>query len=72
MRIDRCICFDRSFEELKRAADAEGIASLDVLQERVEFGLQCELCHPYVRRMLRTGETWFGRIITEDDEPAQS
>ncbi len=68
MRIDRCICFNRTFEELKATADAQDTSSLRDLQEHVEFGKQCELCHPYVRRMLRTGETWFDRIITDDDE----
>jgi hypothetical protein len=68
MRIDRCICFDRSFEELKRVSDIEGADSLETLQRHVEFGRQCELCHPYVRRMLRTGETWFGEILADDDE----
>lgn len=69
MRIDRCICFDRTFGELKEIAYSVSATSIAGLQEHVEFGRQCELCHPYVRRMLRTGETWFADILTEDDEP---
>lgn len=69
MRIDRCICFDRRFDELKEVADATSAGSIEALQEHIQFGRQCELCHPYVRRMLRTGETSFGRIVTDDDEP---
>lgn len=69
MKIDRCICFDRTFEALKDVADSESATSVEVLQKHIQFGEQCELCHPYVRRMLRTGETWFGHIITDDDEP---
>lgn len=72
MRIDRCICYDRTFDELRRVAEANSAHSIDALQRYIDFGLQCELCHPYVRRMLRTGETWFGSILTDEDEPDQS
>lgn len=67
--IDRCYCFQVRFEELRKVAGRTGAASVEELQRHVRFGEQCRLCHPYVRRMLRTGRTSFGHIITEDDEP---
>ena len=69
MRIDRCYCFQQTFSELKEVAGAQGVCTVAGLQEHVTFGQQCKLCHPYVRRMLRTGETVFGEIVTEADEP---
>lgn len=72
MRIDRCQCFGRTFEELKAAAEATGATSVAELQKEVAFGLRCGLCRPYVRRMLRTGETVFHTIITDADEPGPS
>lgn len=56
MQVDRCVCFDVSFERLKRHADAAG-ADFDRLQERFGCGRGCGLCIPYIRRMLETGET---------------
>ncbi len=70
MRIDRCVCFRRTFAELREVAALTGAGTLEELQRQVEFGRRCKLCNPYVRRMLRTGEVSFGGIITEDDEPA--
>lgn len=70
MRIDRCYCFQKTFGELKQVAAAHGAETVAALQEHVVFGQQCRLCHPYVRRMLRTGETCFDRILTDADEPA--
>lgn len=70
VRIDRCYCFGRTFTELKRTAERTGAASVEELQAHATFGQRCKLCHPYVRRMLRTGETVFGQIITENEEPA--
>ncbi|MDX1419223.1 MAG: (2Fe-2S)-binding protein [Rubricoccaceae bacterium] len=70
VRIDRCSCFGRTFAALKRVAEATGARTVPALQEHVAFGQQCALCHPYVRRMLRTGETVFREIVTEADEPA--
>ena len=69
MDIDRCYCFKRTFAELKDVAQSCEAGSIEELQEYVTFGQNCELCHPYVRRMLRTGEVTFGKIITADDEP---
>ncbi|GIV60083.1 (2Fe-2S)-binding protein [Rhodocaloribacter litoris] len=69
MQIDRCLCFRTTFAELKAVAGATGAESIAALQEHVAFGHNCRLCHPYVRRMLRTGETVFREIVTEADEP---
>lgn len=67
IRIDRCVCFDVPFTELKEIADRTGARTVEELQVHRTFGMQCRLCHPYVRRMLRTGETVFDRVITEDE-----
>ena len=72
MRIDRCACFQQTFAHLKKVAEAEGVTSVEELQRHVVFGLKCKLCHPYVRRMLRTGETVFGEIVREADEPTRA
>jgi len=67
--IDRCFCFQRTFAELAEVASATGAETVVELQERVAFGQKCQLCHPYTRRMLRTGETVFHQIVTDADEP---
>ena len=69
MQIDRCMCFGRPFAELADVAAATGAATVAELQEHALFGRKCALCHPYVRRMLRTGQTSFGEVVTDDDEP---
>lgn len=70
MRIDRCYCFQKRFAELREVAEATGAESVEELQAHCTFGRKCGLCHPYVRRMLRTGQTLFRQIIEEKDEPA--
>ena len=67
VRIDRCVCSNRSFRELRSVADARDASSVEELQRFVEFGRGCGLCHPYVRRMLATREVVFGQVI---DDPA--
>jgi bacterioferritin-associated ferredoxin len=57
--IDRCVCYDRTFAELKRIATREGAKTVEELQHHVEFGLNCRLCHRYVREMLTAGKTEF-------------
>ena len=70
MHIDRCYCYEVSFASLKRVSEKTGAASVPALQKHVEFGKNCRLCHPYVRRMLRTGEVVFEEVVREEDEPA--
>jgi bacterioferritin-associated ferredoxin len=57
--VTRCVCFDVSFAQLKKVADANGIHNLEALQQCIEFGQNCGLCRPYINRMLRTGQTEF-------------
>ncbi len=69
LSIDRCFCFGRSFADLRATAAETGATTVAGLQVHVLFGQNCALCHPYVRRMLRTGETVFDEIVTDADEP---
>jgi bacterioferritin-associated ferredoxin len=66
MEIDRCYCYQQTFETLKGVAEATGADSVEGLQAHVSFGKNCQLCHPYVRRMLKTGETVFHEVIEGD------
>ena len=66
MPIDRCYCYQQTFEALKAVADETGADSVTTLQAHVTFGENCQLCHPYVRRMLETGETVFHKVIEAD------
>lgn len=57
--IDRCVCFDLTFDRLKETAETHDCKTISELQTVVHFGQQCRLCHPYVEKMLRTGRTCF-------------
>jgi NAD(P)H-nitrite reductase large subunit len=58
-RVSQCICFRRTFAELKRVAERTGARTVPELQRHTMFGMSCMLCVPYVQRMLETGETEF-------------
>jgi NAD(P)H-nitrite reductase large subunit len=42
------------------------------VQRQFKCGTSCGLCVPYVRRMLRTGETVFHQIVTDRSEPPRA
>ena len=67
--IDRCFCYATTFRDIRDVARTTGAGSVEALQAHILFGENCGLCHPYVRRMLRTGETVFDDVVTDDDEP---
>ncbi|MDA0684098.1 MAG: hypothetical protein O3A57_06690 [Bacteroidetes bacterium] len=65
--INRCVCSRVLFQDLKDDAEHHGIRSMQELQKVREFGVNCKLCHPYVRRMLKDGTTEFADVITDDE-----
>jgi bacterioferritin-associated ferredoxin len=62
LRIDRCVCYDRTFAELRAAACVDGL-DMDGLSRRFGCGSCCGVCRPYIERMLETGETVFHQVI---------
>lgn len=54
--VDRCICRNVTFAELKQLADA-GIRDIDELSRRTGCGTGCGLCIPYVRVVVVSGVT---------------
>jgi bacterioferritin-associated ferredoxin len=64
--VSRCVCKATPFEELRARATAGRWSLLDLMRE-TGAGAQCGLCRPYLRRMLRTGETEFHELLEPDD-----
>lgn len=58
MPVDRCVCFDVRFSELKQYASARP-CQYEELRKRFNCGRGCGLCIPYIREMLRTDRTSF-------------
>lgn len=63
IHIDRCVCYQKTFDALKQVAKETESTSVHMLQEHTDFGKNCRLCIPYVRQMLKTGETVFFEIM---------
>lgn len=56
MLVDRCVCHQVTFRELKQIADRDG-ADLEELSRRTHCGTGCGMCRPYIEVMLATGRT---------------
>lgn len=52
-RVNRCVCINKTFEELK------GYESLEAAQAATGCGLECEGCLPYLKLMFASRETAF-------------
>lgn len=59
MPVERCICHDKTFSEIKRIVREKGYTTFKEIQEAGISGTQCKMCEPYIRAMLKTGETAF-------------
>ena len=57
--VEKCICFNKSFNELMEIADTNHCKSISELKEYVIFGENCQLCLPYVKEMLKSGMVIF-------------
>lgn len=57
--IRACICYPRSFAELKNLAVENQWQTIADITAAVGWGGGCGLCRPYLTLMLETGETAF-------------
>lgn len=58
-KVTRCICHGRPFTEVKAYAEKKGLTTVDELQDHDFCSNSCGLCIPYVKMMLKTGQTVF-------------
>jgi NAD(P)H-nitrite reductase large subunit len=59
MAVNKCLCHNRSFEEIKMYAQKHDIDTIEELQARNICSCGCRMCLPYVEKMLATGKTSF-------------
>jgi bacterioferritin-associated ferredoxin len=64
MKIDKCICYDRSFRRIYKEASECGIDTLENVQSIMNICNKCKLCNPYIKEMFKTGQKEFNKIIT--------
>jgi len=62
--VTTCICRSVPFDRLWALARERAWTLEDLIRE-TGCGGNCGLCRPYLRRMLATGETTFGELLTE-------
>ncbi len=67
MGVDRCVCTQMTFAELKSHADRTG-ADAGAMRETYGCGGHCGLCLPYIQAMLETGQTRFPVLSTAEVE----
>lgn len=66
--VNRCICSNITFAEVKIIADRENFRTVKELQENQVCCRHCELCRPYVQEMLNTGDTSFSPMPLSNQE----
>lgn len=57
MGVNRCICHDVPFTELKSMLEGDPGTTLHELARKTGCGTGCGMCVPYIKRMMETGET---------------
>jgi bacterioferritin-associated ferredoxin len=66
MLINRCVCYNIKFSEVKKIMEENNFTTLEEVQKVVDVSKNCQLCRPYLERMQKTGETEFSYIITKE------
>lgn len=71
MSVDRCVCHNLTFEQLKALAVQLGPdTTVDELVEQTAAGTGCSLCRPYLALMLQTGRTRF-EVLDASSSPSE-
>jgi NAD(P)H-nitrite reductase large subunit len=68
MAVTRCVCYRRSFGELKKLAVGYGWTKVAQISKHTGCGTGCGSCVPYLQAMLKTGHTCFA-VRSEGDPP---
>lgn len=58
MSVSMCVCHNITFDDLKGMALTDA-STFETLRERTGCGSGCGMCEPYIRLMLKTGQTRF-------------
>lgn len=58
-KVTKCVCHDRTFEEVKSYAAEQNLSSVDELQDHNYCSNSCGLCSPYIEVVLKTGQVEF-------------
>lgn len=66
MLINRCVCYNIKFSEVKKIMGENNLTTIDEVKNIIDVSKKCQLCRPYLERMLKTGETEFSYIITKE------
>lgn len=61
--VDRCICANVSFTELRALVEERGL-TFEGLQDATGCSMQCYMCEPYIRLVIETGQTRFVPLTT--------
>lgn len=59
----KCICYDTTFEQMKKIMKEKNINSIEELKEIKLVASNCKLCLPYIKKMIETGQTEFDIIL---------
>ncbi|MCH8567354.1 MAG: (2Fe-2S)-binding protein [Balneolales bacterium] len=57
--VKMCVCHKKKFAQIKEICDKEGLKTLDDIIHSDVAAKGCGMCHPYIEKMLITGETCF-------------
>ena len=66
--VDRCVCMELSFAALAKLAQREGL-DFEALKAKTKCCTGCHTCEPYVRLMLKTGQTRFAVLPVNPEAP---
>lgn len=65
MPVNRCICHQISFSDIKTIANARGLTTVQELRAEKICSTNCRLCEPYIKMLLQSGNTSFKPILEE-------
>lgn len=63
MPVDRCICHQISFSDIKTIANERGLTTVQELRAEKICCTNCRLCEPYIRMLLESDKTSFQPLV---------
>lgn len=67
MRIDRCVCRNVTFKDALKTSVETSSYTIEELQKHINICDCCNMCKPYIKKVLETKITVFDNIIQKND-----
>lgn len=65
MKIDKCVCYNKSFRRIYKESLENGIDTLKGVREIMNICNKCKMCNPYIEKVFELNKFEFDELLVD-------